>query len=218
MKKICSIIVSVLSAVIFAISASAEQDVNLMKDYRDPLWEGDTLYYEEYYGTISFNGESGMASVVFPTEDSLGFWFYFDMGNLSGKGTGYGSVEFLDEDGNVIEACTTEKNIGNGSFNRYQLGSEEEYAPIPEEAESVRVSIAYEGGEQSPYFRNFCLVLSDSIAVSDERSEWDISGKLQIVQVGVTRTDHIVWIVFVALVAFAMLLTRKLMDRAKKLK
>lgn len=217
MKKTLCILISCLCAFIFCFSSAAEE-LNLMSNYRDPLWEGDTLNYEEDYGTVSFGGENGTAFVTFPVDGALGFWFYFDMGNLSGKGTGFASAEFFDENGTVVESYVTEKNSGNGSFNRYELGSSEEYAKIPENAESIKIAITYEGGEQSPYFRNFSLILSSSKAVNAELNEWDVSGKLQIVQVGVTRADHITWIIFIALVAFIMFAVRKIMDRTKKIK
>ena len=218
MKRLLSIVIFCLCAVFLPVNASAETDINLMSDYRNLLWEGDTLYYNEDHGTVSFKGESGKASITFPTENALGFWFYFDYGNLTNKGTGHVELSFFDESGNVLKSYVSEKNSGNGSFNRYQLGTNEEFVPIPENAMNVQVTLNYDGGEQSPYFRNLSLVLSNNRTVNNLLQGWNISGKLQIVQVGVTRTDHIIWIVFVALVAFGMLAVRKIMDRVKKVK
>ena len=218
MKKLFFLIAAVVVAIAVSVTASAEQDINLLKAYDKVDWQGDTVYYEGDYGTLSFRGESGNACVTFPVEDSIGVWFYLDMGNLSGKGTGFCALEFLDENGNVVLSRKTAENNGNGSFNRYELGSEEGYAPIPENAESVRVVISYEHGEQSPYFRNFSLILSKGHTVDSSIADWDVSGKLEIVQVGVTRAEHLIWIVFVALVAFIMFGARKLTDRAKKIK
>lgn len=218
MKKLISLLLTCISAVLFAISANAEQDVNLMADYRNLTWEGDKLYYNENYGTLSFNDGTGKASVTFPTENSLGFWFYADMGNYQNKGTGYMDVIFLDSDDNIIKSFVTEKNSGNGSFNRYQLGKSDEFVQVPDKAEKVQITLFYSYGDKSPYFRNLSLVLSDSRAVNTDISDWTVSGKLEIVQVGVTRTDHIIWIVIVVLVPLIMFATRKLMDRAKKIK
>ncbi len=218
MKKLISLLLTCISAVLFAISTSAEQDVNLMADYRNLTWEGDKLYYNENYGTLSFNDGTGKASVTFPTENSLGFWFYADMGNYQNKGTGYMDVIFLDSDDNIIKSFVTEKNSGNGSFNRYQLGKSDEFVQVPDKAEKVQITLFYSYGDKSPYFRNLSLVLSDSRAVNTDISDWTVSGKLEIVQVGVTRTDHIIWIVIVVLVPLIMFATRKLMDRAKKIK
>lgn len=218
MKRLLCIVIFCLCAVFLPVNASAETDINLMSDYRNLLWEGDTLYYNEDHGTVSFKGESGKASITFPTENALGFWFYFDYGNLTNKGTGHVELSFLDESGNVLKSYVSEKNSGNGSFNRYQLGTNEEFVPIPENAMNVQVTLNYDGGEQSPYFRNLSLVLSNNRTVNNLLQGWNISGKLQIVQVGVTRTDHIIWIVFVILVAFGMLAVRKIMDREKKVK
>lgn len=218
MKKLLTAVILCLSFMFFQINSYAETDVNLMNDYRNLLWEGDRLYYNEDYATVCFKGESGTASVTFPTEKALGFWFYFDYGNFQNKGTGYAELVFLDESGNPIKSYKTGKNSGNGSFNRYQLGTHEEFVPVPEGAMNVKVVLNYESGEQSPYFRNFSLMFSNNHIVNKEIKDWSVSGKLQIVQVGVTRTDHIIWIIFVVLAAFGMLAVRKLMDRAKKVK
>lgn len=218
MKRLVSIVIFFICAVISSVTVSAETDVNLMSDYRNLLWEGDTLYYNEDHGTVAFKGESGKAYVTFPVEKALGFWFYFDYGNLTNKGIGYAELSFFDESGNALKSYVSEKNSGNGSFNRYQLGKNEEFVPVPENAVNVRVTLNYEGGEQSPYFRNFSLVFSNNRTVNGEIKDWNISGKLQIVQVDVTRTDHIIWIIFVALVAFGMFGVRKLMDKAKNVK
>lgn len=217
MKRLLIVIISVVSAVMLSVTAFAQQDENLMLAYDKVNWQGDTVYYERDYGTLSFRGESGTASVTFPVGDSLGVWFYFDMGNLSGKGSGNGSLEFLDSDGKLIKAYETDKSIGSGSFHRYELGSDEGYVQIPENSASVRVTISYYGGKQSPYFRNFYLGMSKTHTIDTSITEWDVSGKLEIVQVGVTRTEHLIWIFFVAMVAVVMLVARKLTDKAKKI-
>ena len=218
MRKLLFLIIACASAVVFSLASGAEQDKNLMAAYNEIAWEGDVLSYEKDYGTLSFDEKSGKSSVTFPTESSTGMWFYFDMGNLSNKGTGFVAVDFLDMDGAVIETIATEKNNGNGSFNRYELGSSEEYFGVPENAASVRITLNYTEGEQSPYFRNFSLVFSNNRTVNSSLKEWDVSGKLQIVQVGVTRADHITWIIFVVLAALIMFGTRKILDRTKNIK
>ena len=118
----------------------------------------------------------------------------------------------------MVKEFVTDDISGNGSFNRYQLGSSTEFMQIPENAEYVTVTLSFKHGERSPYFRNLSLVLSNSHTVNTDISDWTVSGKLQIVQVGVTRADHIVWIIFVALVALGMFAVRKFMDKTKKIK
>lgn len=218
MKKLLALICALFITVITSVSACAEQNENLMRAYDKAAWEGDTVYYENSYGTLSFRGESGTAAVTYPVDDALGAWFYFDMGNLSGKGTGSAALEFLDEDGMLISSYETEKNNGNGSFNRYEIGSDEGYVQIPENTCFIRVVIRYESGKQSPYFRNFSLILSKTHSIDTSIDDWDVSGKLEIVQVGVTKTEHIIWIVFIALVAIIMFGARKLTDRAGKIR
>lgn len=214
MKKLLFFIVFCIGAVFFTLWVGAQQDVNLMSDYRNLPWEGHTLYYEEDYGTLSFGGSGGAASVTFPTENSLGLWFYCDMGNYTNKGAGYIVFEYLDGAGDAIKSFTSEKNSGNGSFRRYRIGSAEEYDKIPDGAESVRITVCFSDGEKSPYFKNFSLVLSNTRSVS-EAEDWAVSGDLQTVQVGVTRNDHIIWTVLVVLAALSMFAVRKWIDKIK---
>lgn len=217
MKKAVSVFTVVLCMLLFTISAFAEQDANLMSDYRNLSWEGDKLYYNEDYGTLSFNDGIGEAHVTFSVEDSMSFWFYADMGNYQNKGTGCIDVSFLDAENNIVKSYTTEENSGNGSFNRYQLGTHEGYVVVPENAENVRITLFFRNGEKSPYFRNLSFILSDTHSVDTSIDGWTVSGKLEIVQVDVTKADHFVWIVFVVLVPIIMFITRKLMDKAKKI-
>ncbi len=217
MKKLLSFILCCMSILAFTFPSSAEQNVNLMSAYDKVPWQGDTVYYESDYGTLSFRGESGMSSVIFPTEDSLGMWFYFDIGNLLNKGTGYVGLDFLGADNSIIKSYTITENSGNGNFNRYELGSKDEYLLIPQNTENIRITLYYVGGKQSPYFRNFSLILSNDKTVNADL-EWDISGKLQIVQVGVTREHHITWIIIVLLVIVTFIIIRKRIDSIKKIK
>ena len=218
MKKLIAFVTMLISLLVFTFTACAEHDVNLMSDYHSLLWEGDTLYYNKDHGTVCFGNEKETAFISFPTEDASGFWFYADIGNQYNKGSGYVDVTFLDSDNNKIKSFVTDKIGGNGSFNRYQLGSSKEYVKVPENAEKVRITLGFENGEQSPYFRNLSLILSNSRTINADISDWTVSGKLQIVQVGVTKKDHIIWIIFVAAVALIMFAVRKSMDKAKKIK
>ena len=59
--------------------------------------------------------------------------------------------------------------------------------------------------------------MSKTHTIDTSITEWDVSGKLEIVQVGVTRTEYLIWIFFVAMVAVVMLVARKLTDKAKKI-
>lgn len=211
MKKLTSFLVIVLCCFLFIVPASAEQDVNLMSSYDKIPWEGDTVYYEAGHGTLSFRGEGGKASVEFQTENALGMYFYFDIGSKHNEGIGCAELEFIDDNDKVISVYTTEKIIGNGSFNRYKLGNNEEYLHVPENADKVRITIFYTGGEKSPYFRNFGLYFSNGMTVNSSL-DWEVSGKLEIVQVGVTNQQHIMWVVIIFLVAGTFVLIRKRRD------
>lgn len=210
---------SVLFAVLFfSLSASAEGE-NRLSAYPSQAWEGAALEYDPDHGTLSFREGSGgqAARITFPAGDARGFWFYADMGNFENAGVGNLLVELLDENGDVLERYETEKTAGDGSFHRYRLGDETAYARLPEHTESVRVTLVFESGK-SPYFRNLALYLDSMKTIETSTPEWNVSGKLELVQVGVTKAQYWSWVVIIAAVPILMYVTRKWMERAKKIK
>lgn len=204
-----------LSASAFA----ADGSKNLLAAYHALEWEGAALEYNPDHGTLSFREENGgqTARIAFPAEDARGFWFYADLGNFENAGAGKLLVELLDENENVLERYETEKTAGDGSFHRYRLGSEEAYARLPEHTASVRVTLVFESGK-SPYFRNLALYLDNMKTIETSAPEWNVSGKLQLVQVGVTKAQYWSWVVIIAAVPILMYITKKQIDRAKKIK
>ncbi len=210
---------SVLFAVLFfSISAFAEGE-NWLNAYPSQAWEGAALEYDPDHGTLSFREEQGgqAARIAFPAGDARGFWFYADVGNFENAGVGNLLVELLDENGDILERYETEKTAGDGSFHRYRLGDEAAYARLPERTESVRVTLVFESGK-SPYFRNLALYLDNMKTIETSTPEWNVSGKLQLVQVGVTKAQYWSWVVIIAAVPILMYVTRKWMERAKKIK
>lgn len=209
---------SVLFAVLFfSISASAEGE-NRLSAYQSQTWEGAVLEYDPDHGTLSFREEQGgqAARITFPAGDARGFRFYADVGNFENAGVGNLLVELLDENGDVLERYETEKTAGDGSFHRYRLGDEAAYARLPERTESVRITLVFEGGK-SPYFRNLALYLDNMKTIETCTPEWNVSGKLELVQVGVTKAQYWSWVVIVAAVPILMYVTKKQIDRAKKI-
>lgn len=211
------IIFLLFTAVFFmTVSASAEE-ANLLSDYKNTVWDGTGLIYNETHGTLTLK-EKGKASVTFDTGDNKAIWVYTDMGNYQGKGTGNITLDFLDKEGNVIHTTSTEKDDSNGSFKRYSYGDDELFAPIPENSASVRYSLSFTEGEGSPYFRNLSLVMSGTAPRSEEEAGWIVSGNLNVVQVKVSTSEHIFFIVLIFLIALAMFGVKKIMDRLKKKK
>lgn len=211
------ILLSLFMAIFFmTVSASAEE-ANLLSDYKNTVWDGTGLIYNETHETLALK-EKGTASVTFDVGDNKGIWVYTDMGNYQGKGTGSITLDFLDSEGNTVYTTSSEKDNSNGSFKRYSYGDDELFAPIPEGSASVRYSVSFTEGEGSPYFRNFSLVMSGTAPRSEENPTWLVSGNLNVVQVKVTTSEHIFFIVLIFLVALALFGIRKITDRIKKKK
>lgn len=214
MRRLAAVIAAFAAAFAMCVSACA-LDENLLGDYRNVLWENAKLSYNEEHGTLSFTDISGEAWVEFPVESAAGMWFYADCGGYSGKSSGSVTVQFLSDDSNVAEEYT-QPFVSDGYFYRFQLGAENGYLPIPQNAEYVKVIIKSQGDE-SAYFRNLSLILSSTAARSDD-AEWHLSGKLQAVQVKTTAGHYWFWVVLVAVIPIVMFGLKKLQERAKKVK
>lgn len=214
MRRLAAFVAAFAAAFAMCISVCA-LDENLLGDYRNLLWENAKLSYNEEHGTLSFTDISGEAWVQFPVENAAGVWFYADCGGYSGKSSGSVTVLFLSDD-NKVAAEYTKPFVSDGYFYRFQLGAENGYLPVPQNAEYVKVIIRSQGDE-SVYFRNLSLILSSTAARSDD-AEWHSSGKLQAVQVKTTTGHYWFWVVLVAVIPIVMFGLKKLQERAKNVK
>lgn len=213
MKRIAAIL-SVLFATLTLSVSSLALDENLLGDYNNVLWENAQLLYNPEHSTFSFADEAGVAWVDFPVEDALALWFYADCGGYNGKGSGSVGIVFYSENGEVLGEY--EKTFfSDGYFYRFQLGTEDGYLPIPENAQSVRV-ILKSDGEESVYFRTPTLKLSRTAARSDA-ADWVQSGKLEAVQVKTTAAHYWFWVAIVAAVPIIMIGMKKVLEKAKKI-
>lgn len=216
MKRLAAFLIALLFSVTAAFEASA-QDINLLADYKSIIWEGTGLSYNEEHKTLALK-EKGSSFVTFDVGDNTAVWVYADMGNYKDKGTGNITLEFLDKEGNVIMKTSSENDPSNGYFIRNSYGSETLYAALPENTEGVRFSLSFTEGENSPYFRNLSLVLSNTAPRSDGETQWERSGDLTIVQVNVTGADYIMFIVLVFLIGLVMIGVRLVRDRIRNKK
>lgn len=213
MKRIAAILSVLFTALTLSVSAFA-LDENLLGDYNNVLWENAQLLYNPEHYTFSFADEAGEAWVDFPVEDALALWFYADCGGYNGKGNGSVGIVFYSENGEVLGEY--EKTfVSDGYFYRFQLGTEDGYLPIPENAQSVRV-ILKSDGEESVYFRTPTLKLSRTAARSDA-ADWVQSGKLEAVQVKTTAAHYWFWVAIVAAVPIIMIGMKKVLEKAKKI-
>lgn len=213
MRALTAFLAAVAAVLVFAISPSA-LDENLLGDYSAVLWENAQLVYNPEHSTFAFPEGTGEAWTEFPVEDALALWFYADCGGYNGKGGGSVGIIFYSDNGEVVEKY--EKAFSSdGSFYRYQLGTEDVYLPIPEGAKKVRVVLKSEG-EESVYFRAPTLKLSRTAGRS-EGADWVQSGKLGTVQVKTTAAQYWFWVALVAIVPIIMIGMKKMQNKAKKI-
>ncbi|MCM1417769.1 MAG: hypothetical protein NC084_01360 [Bacteroides sp.] len=222
MRRAAALIGAFLALLLFTLPSYAESGVkskNRLAAYQSAEWTGDPLEYDPGSGTLAFSGEGAAksAALVLETEGARGFWFYTDLGNFENAGVGGVFVELLDGDGNVLEKYETDKTAGDGSFHRYTLGDEESYARLPDGTEALRLTLFFESGT-TPYFRNLGLYLDGAKPVNADAPEWRVSGKLTLVQVGVTKTQYWSWVFLIAAVPIVMYGARKWLERTKKMR
>lgn len=211
MRKLVTVLLSVAFAAVLSLSVSAET-ANLLSDYNKG-WSGVGVTYDENHGTINLT-EKGSAYREFDVNGADGLYFYCDMGNYSGKGTGNVTLEILGENNEILSSFATDNDQQNGSYRRYTLGSSG-YIVIPEEAEKLKVTLKFSEGESSPFFRNFYLDMNSDSVRSELVTTFTVSGDLTLVNNNVSGSQYWIMVVFVFLVALGMFFVRKALDKTK---
>lgn len=212
MRKLVSVLFALAVSLVLSVSASAETN-NLLADYNTG-WTGTEVIYNKDHGTVNL-ALVGSAYREFDVNGADGLYFYFDMGNYSGKGTGNVVLDILKEDGSVLATYATDNDPQNGSYRRYTLGSTG-YLVVPEDAEKVRITLSFKDGESSPFFRNFFFDMNSDSTRSELVTEFTVSGDLTLVQNNVSSSQYWIMVVFVFLVALSMFFVRKHLDKVKK--
>lgn len=192
---------------------------NALGNYREPDWQGDKLYFDDYSGSLYFRTESGReeqrAYYCADIGENTGFFFYADGGNGKGSDSGYVTLTVYDGEGNSLFTSSTGNVEGFANFSRFSIGEENHYYPIPKEGKKIEVAytaLQKDKGEKiGIYFRNFSLFLSKEkpLLVPEEKKLMDSRAGLSKVEVGITAADRWVWIVTVFLVAIVFLIIAK---------
>lgn len=199
--------------------AVSADEVNLLAGYGSADWQGDTVVYDNASGAVYFDNDgSGEKSALLEIEadgTDSGVYFCIDAGNgMNTSDSGYCTLEFCGEDGEVLYSVSTGSISGLESFSRFYLGSEESYYPLPEGTEKLVISIhavpTGDKGRVNVYFRNFTLRLSGEMPLGgaeDTVYMKSIAG-LSKVEVGTGSAVRWIWIGIVFVVAMVFYFVR----------
>ena len=214
------------AAVLTMTGAVYADEVNLLAGYGSADWRGDGVSYDNASGAVYFvNDGSGEKSAVLEiTADGSdrGVYFSIDAGNGVNTGdSGYCTLEFCGEDGEVLYSVSTGSISRLERFSRFYLGSEESYYPLPEGTKTIVLSLhaapTEEAGKVNVYFRNLSLYLSGDKPLGDaEDSAYmkSIAG-LTKVEVGVSSAVRWIWIGIVFAVAMVFYFVRMRREKYK---
>ena len=193
--------------------------VNLLAGYGSADWQGDDLAYDNASGAVYFgndgNGEKSALLEIETGDSDTGVFFSIDAGNgVNTSDSGYCTLEFRGEDGEVLYSVSTGNISGLESFSRFYLGSEESYYPLPEGTGKVVVNLhAVPKGESrnvNVYFRNLSLYVSGDmpLAVAEGKAYMQSIAGLTKVEVGLNGAVRWIWIGIVFVVAMVFYFVR----------
>ena len=211
-----------LAASIMAAAVSADE-ANLLASCGDADWQGDSLALDSTSGALFFanDGRSKSASLEIAAEGT-GIYFNIDAGNgVNTADSGYCTLEFCGEDGQVLSSVSTGSINGLENYSRFYIGSEGSYYPLPEGTEKVVISLHAvpngNSGRINVYFRNLMLYMSREkpLAVNENGAYMNSIAGLTRVEAGLDPWIRWIWVGIVFAVAMVFYFVRMRRDRYK---
>lgn len=222
-----SIIALLAGLCIFAPCAYAEgmQGENVLADYAQMEWQGDTLYIDQPSTAVFFmNSGKEEQKALLPINiegEPSGFYFRIDGGNGAGGGSGFCTLTFFDGENNVLYSVSTGLIEGFDNYSRFSIGNEVNYFPVPKGAERLEIALnarkAGDGERINMYFRNPALFLDSEHPLLPQENllYMESTAGLTKVEIGVTKFTRYLWIGVVFFVALAFYLVRVWRDKYK---
>lgn len=214
-------VAAALAACLMASTVVAEA-VNLLADYGEADWQGDSLFLDSASGAVYFESDDGslQSAVLEMAAEGTGIYFSVDAGNGVNTGdSGYCTLEFCGQDGKVLSSVSTGSIKGFENYSRFYIGSEGNYYPLPDGTEKIVISLYAEpkgnSGKVNVYFRNFMLYLSSDkpLKVPEDTVFMSSITGLTKVEVGLNPWVRWVWIGAVFVVALVFYFVRRMREK-----
>lgn len=214
-----------VAACMMAAAVSAEE-ANLLAGYGSADWQGDSLAPDSASGAIYFDGgEAERQAMLEITAEGTGIYFSVDAGNGVNTGdSGYCTLEFCREDGQVLSTVSTGSIKGLENYSRFYIGSEGSYYPLPEGTEKIAITLHAEAerasGRVNVYFRNFTLYFSSEkpLLVPEDSVYMNSIAGLTKVEAGLDPWMWWIWVGVVFAVAMVFYFVRKRREKYKTAK
>lgn len=202
-----------------AASAVSADEVNLMASYGSADWQGDSLTFDSASGAVYFGGNGSELSAVLEIKaEGTGVYFRVDAGNgVNTSDSGYCTVEFCTEEGQVLSSVSTGSISGLENYSRFYMGSEDSYYPLPNGTDKLVVNLHAEGksGKVNVYFRNFALFFSSEKPLGEPVASMGSIAGLSKVEVELDLWIRWVWIGLVFAVSLVFYFVKVVRDRYK---
>lgn len=194
---------------------------NLLSDYGNADWRGDKLALDSSSGAVYFaNDGTAKSAVLEIAAEGTGIYFSVDAGNgVNTNDSGYCTLEFCGEDGEVLSSVSTGSIKGFENYARFYIGTEGSYYPLPQGTEKVVITLHAESsgnsGKVNVYFRNFTLFCSSEKPLTEKLTYMDSIAGLTKVEVGLNPWVRWIWVGVVFAVAMVFFLVRKMREKYK---
>ena len=220
MKRFFAALFCVILCFICGIPVFALESVYTLTPANIGGWSGTPLQHISNRGDYFCVSKWGAAELTLEAAGASSIHISFDAGNYEGEGSTTVMVQYISG-GDVIKEKRADIPT-DGRLARYETGSAEMFAGLPEGTEQVRITIDFPSGSgrHSAYFRNFTVALSSTTATDLSESSLDlgIAGSLGNLEVRTTESDRFVLIAFVCAVAAVMMAAAKIRENYKKRK
>ena len=196
-------------------------EANLLASYGSMDWQGDSLALDSASGAVYFSGDSSEQQAVLEIKaEGTGIYFSVDAGNgVNTSDSGYCTLEFCGEEGQVLSSVSTESIKGLENYSRFYIGSEKSYYPLPEGTENVVITLHAErsgnSGKVNVYFRNFMLYMSSEKPLTDPVALMSSIQGLTKVEAGLNPWVRWIWVGVIFAVALVFYFVRKMREKYK---
>lgn len=224
MKRLVSLLIAGLFAIISAVSAGAAESSFILTESTLAELGSDILEYKPEQKIFHFKGY-GSVSTEIPV--SGGIYLYVTAGGYRSDSNGVTdngvnhvcdiSVECFDNDGNEVMFPGVSHAIAmcpaDGVFYRCSVGSQDMYAGLPDNVSKVRLTVT--GMNDTAYIKSICIVSDDTKARSMAEAGWQ-QNTVGNINAQTRPIDYYIMVGIVFLIALMMLGFKKWRDRIRK--
>jgi|GEM_PF-3280135 len=223
MKRIVSLLLTVLFALLSAVSACAEESSFILAESTLPELGCDKLVYMPEQKIYHFT-EKTEASIEIPVAAAI--YAQVILGGYKSASNGVTDngvncvcsikTTFFDENGEELLIGSGAELVivpADGTFHCCNIGSMDMYAGIPDNVSKVKITVSAEN--DTAYLKSLVIASSDTKARNMSAWSWE-HNPVGNINAQTSRADYFIMIGFVFAAALIMFAVKKARDRIKK--